>query len=80
MILEDIIENYPDEQFLKADGFDAAIIGFDPNSGRLVYSRPQMISVLILEQEMNLDDAIEYLEFNVWNAYVGEKTPIYIEI
>jgi hypothetical protein len=25
-------------------------------------------------------DAIEYLEYNTGNAYVGEKTPIFIEI
>ena len=28
---------------------------------------------------MTLDDAIEYLEYNVFCAYVGEGTPIYID-
>jgi hypothetical protein len=32
------------------------------------------------DEEMEEIDAIEYLEFNTWNAYVGEKTPIFIEI
>ena len=26
-----------------------------------------------------LDDAIEYLEYNTFNAYVGEKTPIWVD-
>ena len=29
---------------------------------------------------MSHEDAIEYLEYNVWGAYVGEQTPIYIEL
>jgi len=45
MKLESILENYPDETFLKADGFDDAIIGFDEHSLRLIYSL--CLSVLI---------------------------------
>ena len=36
-----------------------------------------MVSVLIEEGLTSLD-AIEYLDYNVLNAYVGEKTPLYI--
>lgn len=71
---------FPEEEFLKADGFDNAIIGVEPNSMRLVYSRDKMIGILIEDEEMEEIDAIEYLEYNTWNAYVGEKTPIFIEI
>jgi len=80
MTLEEIIEMFPEEEFLKADGFDSAIVGVEPNSMRLVYNRDKMIGILMTDEEMNEIDAIEYLEFNTWNAYVGEKTPIYIEI
>jgi len=27
---------------------------------------------------MSVDDAIEYLEYNTWNAYVGDFTPLYV--
>ena len=37
-ILEKIIEKYPETDFLKADGFDDAIIGVDNESLRLIYS------------------------------------------
>jgi hypothetical protein len=29
---------------------------------------------------MSSDDAMEYLDFNVLGAYMGEKTPIYVQI
>jgi len=80
MNLEEIIEMFPDEEFLKADGFDNAIIGVEPNTMRLVYNRDKMVEILIEDEKMDEIDAIEYLGFNTWNAYVGDKTPIYIEI
>ena len=80
MTLEEIIEMFPEEEFLTADGFDGAIVGVDPNTMRLVYDRDKMIGILMTDEEMEEIDAIEYLEYNTWNAYVGEKTPIFIEI
>ena len=80
MTLEEIIEMFPEEEFLTADGFDDAIVGVEPNSMRLVYDRDKMIGILMTDEEMEEIDAIEYLEYNTWNAYVGEKTPIFIEI
>jgi hypothetical protein len=80
MTLEEIIEMFPEEDFLTADGFDGAIVGVEPNSMRLVYDRDKMIGILMTDEEMEEIDAIEYLEYNTWNAYVGEKTPIFIEI
>jgi len=76
-ILDSIIENYPDEELLKTDGFDEAIIGIETNSMKLVYDKYLMIEILM--KEMEYSDAIEYLEYNVYCAYVGERTPIYIE-
>ena len=78
MTLQEILEIYPDEEILKADGFDRAVIGIEPDSMRLVYDRNLMFDILVTDQEMDPDDAIEYLDFNVYCAYVGEKTPIYI--
>jgi hypothetical protein len=80
MTLEEIIEMFPEEEFLTADGFDGAIVGVEPNTMRLVYNRDKMIGILMTDEEMEEIDAIEYLEYNTWNAYVGDKTPIFIEI
>jgi hypothetical protein len=75
MELESIIERYQDETFLKADGFDEAIIGVDETSMRLIYSVSKCIKILC--RDMNEEDAIEYFRYNVSDAYVGEKTPIW---
>lgn len=74
-MIEQIIEQYYDEEFLKADGFDDAIIGVEENEMRLIYSVSQCLK--ILEEDMNELDAMEHFTFNVSGAYVGEKTPIW---
>jgi hypothetical protein len=76
-VIENIIEKYPNESFLKPDGFDEALIGVDIKSMRLVYSVSKCIQ--ILSKDMNEIDAIEYFDFNVSGAYVGEKTPIWVD-
>ncbi len=75
-----IIEHYSDHDddgLLFADGFDDAIIGICPNSLRIIYSRSKVIE--ILSQDMSTEDALDYAEYNTFNAYVGEKTPIWVE-
>jgi len=31
------------------------------------------------EESMDELEAIEFLEYNTWGAYVGEHTPIYVD-
>lgn len=78
-ILEQIIDRYPDQSFLKADGFDNAIIGVDQASMRLIYSVRLCVSTIEFDSNITKTEAIEYFEFNVRGAYVGEKTPIWCE-
>ncbi len=75
IMIEQILEQYEKENFLKADGFDGAIIGVDETNMRLVYSVSKCIEILM--KDMSEEDAIEYFNFNVSGAYVGEKTPIW---
>jgi hypothetical protein len=74
-MINKIIENYDDENFLKADGFDDAIIGVDEATMRLIYSVSKCINILM--QDMNEEDALEHFNYNVSGSYVGEKTPIW---
>lgn len=80
MKLEDILEIYPDEQFLKVDDFDEAVIGMEVVKMRLVYDISKMRQLLVDRDGMTFDGAMEYLDFNVVGAYVGELTPIFVEI
>ena len=77
-LLNSIVEYYEEEEILKADGFDDAVIGIEEGSHRLIYSVGKCIEILML-QDLSLDEAIEFFDFNIRNANVGDKTPIWCE-
>jgi hypothetical protein len=79
-MLEEILEYYPEETFLKADGLDSAVIGVQVGEPmRLIYSVTKIIEHLVTEDEMDLEDAMEHFEFNIRGSYVGEQTPIWCD-
>lgn len=75
----ELVDSFYDEELMFADGFDDAILGVCSSSYRVIYSVEKMIKIL-MDEGMEYIDAIEHLSFNVVNAYVGEKTPIYSTI
>ena len=76
-MIDDILRYYEDEEFLKADGFDEAIIGVDEVEMRLIYSVSKCIEILM--RDMSEEEALEYFSYNVSGAYMGEKTPIWCQ-
>jgi len=68
----------------KWDGFDVAIIGTASiwSGGErvevLVYDIFVMVQQLIVRDGMTEDEALEYIEFNIENAYIGKDTPIIV--
>ena len=80
MIKDYILEHYADtDDVLFADGFDEAIIGFSPNDWRVVYSRERCIEILMKDDDIPEEEAVDFLEYNTFNAYVGDKTPIWVD-
>jgi len=81
--LEQIVEWYPDEELLSADGFEDCLLGvsYDMRTSvhRLVYSRAKCIKVLVFRDKMSFEEAVEYFDFNVEGAYVGERTPVFVD-
>jgi len=75
--ISDLLEKEDLEKVLFCDGFDEAIIGYLEEEKKVVYSKSKMILVL-LEEDMILEEALEFLEYNTWGAYVGDHTPLYI--
>jgi hypothetical protein len=68
---------------LFADGFDDAIIGICRKAGSLpviTYSYDKCVEVLMNQQDMPYDDAIEWMEFNVVSAYMGPHTPVFVDL
>lgn len=73
-VMKNILENY--EDLLIADGYDDAIIGVSTKE-IVIYSIPKILEILV-KDGMDEDEALEFFEYNIEGAYVGEKTPIYM--
>jgi hypothetical protein len=73
-----ISEEYPD--LLTIDGFDEAVIGVVERAGLLAvcYDRNKIINILM--RDMNQEEAWEYYEYNILGAYMGESTPVYLDM
>ena len=85
-MLEQIIEQFQDEEILSADGFDEAVIGISTDftdTPRLIYSVSKCLEILENEFKDDPDsedpslDALEHFTYNVSGGYVGDKTPIW---
>ena len=75
---EHLMEVLAEEECLTADGFDDALVGCTYGANVVaVYDIQRMIEVLVNEG-MDHDDAVEFLEYNVVSAYLGDKTPLYV--
>lgn len=75
---EELKQRLEEYECLLADGFEDALIGITEGSNPVaVYSYPLCVKVLEERDGMTTWDAIEFMEFNVVNSYVGPKTPIF---
>jgi hypothetical protein len=72
--LEQILDIFPEENIIKADGFDDAIIGIEQKTMRLIYS--VQIIIEILEETMSTEDAIEHINYNIIGSHI-ENGPIF---
>lgn len=72
---------HDDEKVLLADGFEDAFVGIGRQFGKpsAVYDRFKCIDILIRDG-MSEEEAEDYFQFNVEGAYVGENTPIFLEV
>jgi hypothetical protein len=67
--------------FLSEREFDAAILGVAERIGMspiVAYDTAKILDILCERDGMEGDEALEYFEFNIAGAYVGERTPIFI--
>ena len=80
MTLKDILEIYPENDWLKADGFDDCVIGIVHSfSGEAILAYDYHKIIKKLRKNMSEEEAIEHFNFNIVGAYMGKNTPIYIE-
>lgn len=70
-----------EEPILLMDGFDPAFLGTAKRINQptlAVYSWEKMVDVLVSREGMELDEAIEFIDYNCLGAWVGELTPIIV--
>ena len=78
MTRDELVEEHGmDLLFLSEDFFDDAIVGVSYNS-QVVYDMDLMVDLFATNNDCTEEDALEYLEFNTWCAYVGELTPVFV--
>jgi len=80
--LDEIIDQCPEASFLKADGYDDCVLGYEYNwdgNMRLIYPVKAILNKMVSEDEMSEEDAIGHFEFNMRGGYVGEQTPIWCQ-
>jgi hypothetical protein len=80
MTVEEIYELAPDA--LLCDGFDEAIIGVAERKGMepvVAYNKWKIIDILMNRDGMSYEEAVEFFDFNIIDAWVGEMTPIFIQ-
>jgi len=84
--VERIKEEYP--EVLLMDGYDDCVVGICHRFGQepiVAYSRSKVLKKLQMEAVKNIDDglsedeAVEFFEFNMIGAWVGDQTPCFIE-
>jgi hypothetical protein len=76
--VEELFE-WMDEQVLLFDGMDEALIGWarPMNSPTLaVYDYNLMVEEMMRRDGCTMDEAVEFVDFNVVGAYMGPETPI----
>jgi len=79
MIDEGLMEELEDNECLLATGYDAALIGITEGANPVaVYDVDKCIEILVKEDKLSLEDAMDHFYYNTVGAYVGEKTPLYI--
>lgn len=76
-MIDEIIEQYQEETFLKIDGFDEAIIGVDETTMRLIYSVKKCIEILM--RDMSEEDAMDCFGYYLSGGCGDEKNPIWCQ-
>ena len=83
MTREEIAEQYGEELLFldPPESFDRCILGVASRCGMepvVLYDKQEVINSLMLGG-MDLVEALEWFEFNTAGAYVGPRTPMFLE-
>ncbi len=78
---EELLRQLEEWECLVMPEYEEALIGISMCSvPKAVYSTEAIIHVLMRQDNMSHEDAMEHFEFNIQGSYVGDKTPIYVTL
>lgn len=81
-IKKEIISMTNDPEILFLDGFDEALMGVARSGGDgfpvAAYDESIILEILQKRDEMTLEEARDFFEFNISGAYMGDYTPIFV--
>ena len=77
-----LIHDLEVNECMLADGLNDALIGMTAGMfGTVaVYDYDKCVQILMAKQDMTTTEAIEWMEYNVVNSYVGETTPVFVHL
>ena len=81
--LEDSLRSWDeehDEGALFVAGFESALLGVAVQFAHevAVYDYDKCLDILIERDNMDIEEAIDYMEYNVLGAYAGKSTPVFL--
>jgi len=80
MTKNELMETLDEFECLLAEGFEDALIGRTSGFNVVAVYDYELCVHILTEQDMTAEEAIEFMEFNVVGAYVGEKTPLFVNL
>lgn len=71
------VQDCSDTIFLEDHDYASACIGLSHDQ-RLIYSYDKMVEHLMVTDDMTMEEAIEYIDYNIVNSVssMGDKAPI----
>lgn len=78
---DEIAENYPELLVMDPDYFDDAIVGVVTRIGleAVCYDTNKVLEILMEQEGLTEEDAMEHMSYNMKGSWVGEYTPVFLE-
>ena len=79
--IEEFADEMGIEELITADGYDEAFLGVADRFGKepvAVYSYEMCIQILMRDNDMSHEEALEFFEYNTIGAFLSDDQPIYL--
>lgn len=75
-----VMNGADDVEIMTCDGFEDAFVGVAMRFGQQVvalYDKEKMLQIMMERDEMTYEQALEFFDYNIQGAWVGEGTPAF---